>query len=273
MNHFDDQQLDDFATSFYQYGPTTAPYVLIGMEEGGGNDFNNVQRRLDAWERRGRRGVDDIKEFHEEFGEGQFFDPIQPARQQTWSTLSALMCAINGQQPHSDAVREFRLNKLGRSNGQTWLTELLPLPSPSKDHFYYHGWSSLPWLQDREHYVAHYAPLRAVYLRKKIEASCPQAVIFYSKDQMFQPWWRMIAGTTFERVSASGIELAREGRTLYAVIEHPRSFGGYDYFVEAGRIIATALQSYQLPRSTSLRANGPKGRSIQRNFWHGSDTC
>jgi hypothetical protein len=67
-NYFDDQLLLDFMNAFYGYGNYKAPYWFIGMEEGGGDSFEEVTKRLSVWDRRGRRELEDAAEYFEEVG-------------------------------------------------------------------------------------------------------------------------------------------------------------------------------------------------------------
>jgi hypothetical protein len=47
MNYtFNDPLLQDFMSSFYGYGNFQGAYWFIGMEEGGGDSFEEVSRRL-----------------------------------------------------------------------------------------------------------------------------------------------------------------------------------------------------------------------------------
>jgi hypothetical protein len=56
--------LNDYMKVFYGYGSWKAKYWFVGIEEGGGKTFEEVTRRLDTWDRRGRRDIEDIREFH-----------------------------------------------------------------------------------------------------------------------------------------------------------------------------------------------------------------
>ena len=60
---FDDLLLDEFAHKFYGYGNYGGQFWFIGMEEGGGDSFAEVAKRLEAWALRGRREIDDVAEY------------------------------------------------------------------------------------------------------------------------------------------------------------------------------------------------------------------
>ena len=41
-----DKTLESYIHNFYGYGNPRAPYWFIGMEEGGGEDIQNIERRV-----------------------------------------------------------------------------------------------------------------------------------------------------------------------------------------------------------------------------------
>ncbi|MFL7892770.1 MAG: hypothetical protein AB8I56_11970, partial [Anaerolineales bacterium] len=65
---FNDTLLEDFINRFFGYGNFKGKYWFIGMEEGGGNSLEEINRRLDAWDMRGRREVEDVADYHRAFG-------------------------------------------------------------------------------------------------------------------------------------------------------------------------------------------------------------
>src|SRR5439155_1753817 len=70
-------------------------YWLIGMEEGGGDSFDNVEKRLSAWNKRGRLELEDVAEFHRAIDLGEYFDE-QPKRQPTWDKLTRILLSAEG---------------------------------------------------------------------------------------------------------------------------------------------------------------------------------
>ena len=49
---FNDQLLNEFVEKFYGYGDYNGQFWFIGMEEGGGNSFSEIDNRLNAWKTR-----------------------------------------------------------------------------------------------------------------------------------------------------------------------------------------------------------------------------
>ncbi len=60
---FDDQLFDEFAHNFYGYGSYRGQFWFVGMEEGGGKSFSEVNKRLETWAARGKREIDDVAEY------------------------------------------------------------------------------------------------------------------------------------------------------------------------------------------------------------------
>ena len=59
-----DTLLQHFMSTFYGSGNYFGEYWLIGMEEGGGNDLDQVSKRLTAWVELGETELVDIFRFH-----------------------------------------------------------------------------------------------------------------------------------------------------------------------------------------------------------------
>jgi hypothetical protein len=194
---FDDQLLQDFMNGFYGYGNYSGDYWFVGMEEGGGNSFENIDQRLKDWDRRDRFEIEDIADYHVEIGAGQYFDS-HPKLQPTWNRLIRIALSAEGQDTiYREQVRAYQQEQLGRHNSNNCLVELLPLPSPSLGHWLYAQHSNLVCLRSREAYMTCYAQRRATHLQQRIQESKPKAVIFYSVNPAYISCWKSIAGVEF----------------------------------------------------------------------------
>jgi len=78
-----------------------------------------------------------------------------------------------------ELVRDYQRNRLGRSNGDERLMELLPLPSPSSEQWRYAAHSRLPWLANRKVYTDYQAPRREKRILQEIKKYRPKLVVFY----------------------------------------------------------------------------------------------
>jgi len=65
---FDDQLLNEFVENFYGYGSYNGQFWFVGMEEGGGNSFLELENRLNAWIRRGKHELEDLAQYHANIG-------------------------------------------------------------------------------------------------------------------------------------------------------------------------------------------------------------
>ena len=238
MDAFDDRLLSDFARSFYGYGDYEAPYWFVGMEEGGGSSYAEVERRLRAWQDRGRSELEDLPTYSEVVGAGRFFEegaPLQP----TWRGLIRILQAAEGAAPTPDSVREYQRDRLGRRGGQTALLELFPLPSPGTKPWLYARHSALPHLADRERYRDHFADERVARIRRRIDEHRPRGVVLYGTSYL--PYWRRIAGGSLQHVD--GLLVGTAGGTAFVLTQHPAARGVTNaYFDNAGRTLAAIME-------------------------------
>jgi len=109
------------------YGHLDAPYWYVGIEEAGKPDERD--------ERMAAPGIEDLHMAHYgKFG-GRYNDHFQGSNaklQPTWANLiRAHLVALGCDAPSLKQIREYQATRWGRSDGDTLLTELYPLASPS----------------------------------------------------------------------------------------------------------------------------------------------
>ncbi|UBF26189.1 hypothetical protein K9N68_32520 [Kovacikia minuta CCNUW1] len=238
---FDDPLLQHFMNTFYGYGNYKGDYWFVGMEEGGGNSFTNIVRRLQDWDHRGRLELEDIVTYHAEIGVKRFFGS-HPKLQPTWNRLIRIELSARGKDVHTENVRAYQKEHFGRQNSTNCLVELLPLPSPSLGHWLYAQHSQLPYLISREDYTKHYAPHRAEHLRQHMHEYKPKCVVFYSISLGYVYWWKRIAGVEFRKIDASDpLYIAKNEHTLFAITRHPVAKGvKNEYFHQVGKMLHQA---------------------------------
>lgn len=66
---FNDALLEKYINTFYGYGNPAGNYWFVGMEEGGGSDFGDIERRLDSWRTRGEKQFEDLAAYHRALAE------------------------------------------------------------------------------------------------------------------------------------------------------------------------------------------------------------
>ncbi len=235
---FDDQLLRDYIDTFYGYGNYAGDWWLIGMEEGGGTAADEVTRRLQLWDARGRRELEDVNMFESTPALAKWFTS-RPPLQATWRGLIRLILAAEGRPWDTEAARAYQGAELGRTQSNNCILELLPLPSPSVGDWIYGEHSALTELRNRETYIERIGPRRVAWLRQRIAERKPKAVIFYSRN--YQSWWEQIVGKAFGATVTPGLHLVRTNDTLFAMTMHPTYRGiTTEYFVKAGQKIAEA---------------------------------
>jgi len=116
---------------FLGYGRTSAPVWFIGLEEGLGKmNSDDTIKNLKA-----RASFDetmDLREAHLRLVEkGRPIDiEMNPPNTQVWKYMAKIMVAISGGDwKNRRSVNEYIRFRLGRVSGETFLTELSPIPS------------------------------------------------------------------------------------------------------------------------------------------------
>ncbi len=233
-----DPLLNHFIHTFYGYGNYSADYWFIGMEEGGGQSLDEINRRISFWQARGQRELEDVRAYHEELGLAQFFrEPVK--LQRTWAQLCRIVLASKGEPQDIHAIKTYQKDKLGRLEGATCLMELLPLPSPGTDRWYYGDWSKLAFLSSRSLYRDEVLPMRIKNLKERIEKWQPKFVVFYGTG--YWDHWVEITETSFLRIEPHGFGLAKKDTTCFLIIQHPAAKGvSNEYFQSAGKLLFTS---------------------------------
>ncbi len=239
---FDDELLLDYMQNFYGYGNFSGDFWFVGMEEGGIESVTEMHSRLHVWQQRGRKSLEDLIDYHRAIdntiGITRFLDGGEI--QKTWGNLIRIVLSAQGNSANSTDVHQYQINQLGRQNGNDCLIELLPLPNHSTQQWLYKNCSNHDFLVNRSRYSKHIAPLRANYIRQKIQEYQPKAVIFYSKNKWYVEWWQQIAGMTFTN-NYPAIETI--GKTMFMIIPHPSQGISHAYLYEAGQKIGTHISS------------------------------
>ncbi len=238
-----DEILEKRIETFYGYGNYEGKYWFIGMEEAGGEDLENINLRVNTWEERGKKEIDDVAEYHEPMGwwDGKI--------QNTWKGLIRITLSANGQDNIDvDDVRKYQLYELGRKDKETCLLELLPLPSPSIDNWIYAKHSQLPFLSDRETYRNYCIENRINHISQRIKEHKPKAVVFYGMK--YEDSWRKIANVEFTKIEVAKTEdskkhyffIGKNNQTVFVMAKHSVAFGvTSDYFHYIGKSITTKL--------------------------------
>lgn len=110
---------------------------------------------------------------------------IRKAKTQTWSWMSKFALALL--HPAYDwkdreTIRFYKRNHLGRSNGETFLTELFPLPAENANDKPYPE-----KYRTRDEYEQQVSPARIRWLEDAIKRNKPRYVIIYGAQKKYEP--------------------------------------------------------------------------------------
>jgi hypothetical protein len=219
----DNELLLRFMHSFYGYGNPAGPLWFVGMEEGGGQTMAEVQNRLDAWNARGQRPIEDCAAFHHAIGLGHFFSQGAPL-QRTWRQLIRTVLTARGSPTDTEQLKSFQTTSFARNDGCLAILELLPLPSPKTSAWHYgpgegnpsDPWTNIDYLQTRRDYRRQLLPGRIAGLKDLIRKHTPRAVLFYGES--YRREWQLVSGISFPKGQYS---LQPNGTTQYMLLPHP----------------------------------------------------
>jgi hypothetical protein len=191
---------------FVGYGNPSGRFWFLGMEEQGAAIPEDFDLEL-KW-RLSFKQVEDLIPAHRRWADFKSNEPFDPNKLvRTWSIMSRLVLRLSGsvnwQSPES--VRSYQSERLGRADGETFLTELLPLPAPSLAH-----WPYGAYFPNRTEYVHQVLPRRLEQLRMLFDQHHPEFVFCYGKG-----YWdfhkKMFAEVEFEAKLDGRIQIGTSG--------------------------------------------------------------
>jgi hypothetical protein len=177
------------------------------MEEAGGGE-SNLRTRLNF------QPVMDNAKAHEIFGWTRHHKgkrTIQP----TWRGMCCIMLRLQGIAPTRHNIRTYQAEQLGRTHGNTLLTELMPIPKPKVGHWPYG--ELMPQFASREAYYAAVKPQRIKLLRELVDTHQPKVVIGYGKG-FWSSYKAVFAPMTFARQGQ--FDVGTGGKTLVILTHH-----------------------------------------------------
>jgi hypothetical protein len=144
--------------------------------------------------------VEDLYEAHRRVGVGLHLFGEQPTLQRTWASLLVCHLAATGQRDVATSVatrRRYQAQQWGRASGDSFLLELLPLPTPTTRTFAgAYARTGLPHLRDRSTYRRHWLPRRVELLQRLTTrarlAQRPLRVVAYGRTSW--PEFRAVFG-------------------------------------------------------------------------------
>jgi len=167
--------------AFLGYGDVSAKVWFVGIEEGLGDmTSEDIVRNLTA-----RGGFDetmDLRDAHRQLlSKGLPIDvEVNPPGTQVWRWMAKIMRADNGEAKWGDRMlaREYVQFRLGRIDGETFLTELSPIPALKATDKSWLNWfaQEIPDLDSR-------LRRRNIRLAEVLRENDPALVICYGRKQ------------------------------------------------------------------------------------------
>jgi len=192
----------DQIMAFLGFGNPAGRFWFIGMEERGEGTDLELQWRL-TFER-----LECLVGVHERWASFKPDDkPFSPTKLiPTWSCMSKLVLRLTGSADWNDVgAVQYQADRLGRLDGDTFLTEVLPLPARNV-----HDWPS-PYVarfSTRDDYEKEVLPARLSRLRRLFEKHRPECVFCYGKSY-WKHYREVFAAAIFEPAASGRIEIAR----------------------------------------------------------------
>ncbi|MCC5650896.1 hypothetical protein LC609_13850 [Nostoc sp. XA013] len=238
QDFFNDELLKERVDVFYGYGNYKGNYWFIGIEERG-EDFQDINKRINIWSKRGKNEIDDVAEYH--INMGTWDERIQP----TWNKLIRIVLSAKGKEINDlENVRKYQINELGRKDKETCLLELFPLPSLSiKDWIFNPPHTQLSFLANRGTYEKYCLKKRINYISQRIKEHQPKAVVFYGIR--YEYYWRTITEKITDvefSLTSEGFLICKNSQIVFVIAKHPVTKGlKNEYFHNIGRSIAAKI--------------------------------
>lgn len=246
-----------------------APVVFVGMEclkEVGGLDEDLAVRS--GYENPIMGLIDAHKVIA---GTENYFDPDRAPRQPTWRVTADFMLRRDGDPSATGADRRrYRATRLGRSDGKSLLTELLPYPHRKSSGWLYERFGRL---QTRADYGKAVLPERKRLQRSVIATATRELVVCYGKSNWRQ-FQELFDGVAWEDVGPFRVGAA--GATRIVLTIH---FSGYGFNSDAQleELANVALRSKEVNPAVSDGVNmdlphvptarkGGEGSTAERTF-------
>jgi len=206
---------------FKGYGNPAGPFWFIGMEEYSDQPLNELARRADRWEE-----IEDLARVCRPWAPNlDLTKRITP----TWWLMCRVVGRLSGEPwRDTDFVRCYQSTRLGRRDGETFLTEILPLPKKNIG-----DWPYASLYASRKVYEAAVLPRRIAELRDLFDKHSPEYVFCYGKG--FWPHHKKLFSDAEFRPSLGGkAHVATLGMSTIALTAFldPTIVGKVEVFVE-----------------------------------------
>jgi hypothetical protein len=190
--------------SFKGYGNPAGPYWFVGAEEYGQGTEQELLTRATRF-----REIDDLSRVHSLPDLHFAIQRLLP----TWGAMCKIVLRLKDDPDWWDGetCRRYQSQTLGITDGDTFLTELLPLPRPSGRHWP-RRWPWSSW----DEYARTVLPERIAALRRLFDANRPRFVFCYGKS--FWPYHKKVfPEADFKPIVEGKVQMAALGTSTIAL--------------------------------------------------------
>jgi hypothetical protein len=191
---------------FRGYGNPAGRFWFIGIEERGDGTIEELRVRLKF------REVEDLlySQSPVVWGHSKLWKDFNPDKLiPTWSAMIRFVLRLSGDADWKDPerVRKYQKESLGKLDGQTFLTDILPLPKPSDA-----SWPDFWPYRDWDAYADEVLPGRLKMFADLIANNTPEYVFCYGKG--YWPHFKeFLPNATVKQLDGGRFEVAQSGAT------------------------------------------------------------
>jgi hypothetical protein len=191
--------------AFRGYGNPNGRFWFVGVEEGGGG-INNLRIRADNF-----APHEDLAESHKNFPNHD----MSKLTTSTWGLMLSIVGRISADPNWWDTEyrRSYQMNQLGRLDGETYLTEILPLPKKALN-----DWPYGELYESPDAYRTAVLTDRLNQLRHDYATASPKPEFISCYGKSFWPQHRAAFDfIKFQPALGGAIELGRNDHTVFVL--------------------------------------------------------
>ncbi|MCH8909570.1 MAG: hypothetical protein IH867_02410 [Chloroflexi bacterium] len=188
---------------FRGYGNPSGKFWFVGMEEGGSSNIEDLLIRTERF-----ADLEDLAESHSNFPSHNMRDLVQ-----TWRRMSAIVGHLNGETAwkHPEFARDYQQFHLGRPSGQTYLTDIFPMPK-----YGINDWPYQHIFGTQKQYREKIFPERANLLAEAYSSANPKPEFVICYGNTFWEYHRKVFDfVDFEPALDGKIEWGRVDNTVF----------------------------------------------------------
>jgi hypothetical protein len=190
--------------AFRGYGNPNGRFWFVGMEEGGTSDVTSLQIRADNF-----GSLADLAESHSHFPTHD----MSKLTTSTWGLMSSIVGRISEDSDwwSTEYRRNYQSRRLGRLNGDTYLTEILPLPKKA-----FNDWPHGELFESPNAYRKTVLPNRLKQLSSDYSNASPKPEFVFCYGKSFWPEHRDgFDFINFQPALNGAIELGRNEQSVF----------------------------------------------------------